>query len=109
MSDEKSESSPGEIDIPNLDIPDQSETPAAGGGSKSGTSSSGGQNLPQKTRRFGDEDANVVIETKNLSKVYRDFWGRAKVNALKALDLEVSKRRNLWDCSARMVRVSRQQ
>lgn len=49
------------------------------------------QPLPQKTRRFGDEDANVVIETKNLSKVYRDFWGRAKVHALKALDLEIQK------------------
>lgn len=45
----------------------------------------------EKTRRFGDEDANVVIETKNLSKVYRDFWGRQKVRALKSLDLEVQK------------------
>lgn len=36
-----------------------------------------------------DEKANVVIETRNLSKVYRDFWGRQKVRALKALDLEV--------------------
>jgi ABC-2 type transport system ATP-binding protein len=33
--------------------------------------------------------SNVVIETRNLSKVYRDFWGRQKVRALKALDLEV--------------------
>lgn len=33
--------------------------------------------------------AEVVIETLNLSKVYRDFWGRQKVRALKALDLEV--------------------
>ena len=33
--------------------------------------------------------AEVVIETRNLSKVYRDFWGRQKVRALKALDLEV--------------------
>lgn len=32
---------------------------------------------------------DVVIETRNLSKVYRDFWGRQKVRALKALDLEV--------------------
>jgi ABC-2 type transport system ATP-binding protein len=31
----------------------------------------------------------VVIETRNLSKVYRDFWGRKKVAALKALDVEV--------------------
>ena len=33
--------------------------------------------------------SDVVIETRNLSKVYRDFWGRQKVRALSALDLEV--------------------
>lgn len=32
---------------------------------------------------------DVVIETRNLTKDYRDFWGRRKVRALKALDLEV--------------------
>src|SRR5579872_1766907 len=32
---------------------------------------------------------NVVVETRNLSKVYRDFWGRQKVRALKALDLTI--------------------
>ncbi len=31
----------------------------------------------------------VVIEARNLTKVYRDFWGVQKVRALKALDLEV--------------------
>jgi ABC-2 type transport system ATP-binding protein len=31
----------------------------------------------------------VVIETRNLSKVYRDFWGRSKKVALKPLDLEI--------------------
>lgn len=31
----------------------------------------------------------VVIETRNLTKVYRDFWGREKVRALKALDLTI--------------------
>src|SRR5689334_10366439 len=31
----------------------------------------------------------VIVETRNLSKVYRDFWGRQKVRALKALDLEI--------------------
>jgi ABC-2 type transport system ATP-binding protein len=36
-----------------------------------------------------DRQADVVVETRNLSKVYRDFWGRQKVRALKALDLEV--------------------
>src|SRR5688572_15153091 len=33
--------------------------------------------------------SDTVIETRNLSKTYRDFWGRQKVRALKALDLEV--------------------
>ena len=35
--------------------------------------------------------AAVVIETRNLSKTYRDFWGRPKVRALKALDLQVNR------------------
>jgi ABC-2 type transport system ATP-binding protein len=34
---------------------------------------------------------DVIIETRNLSKVYRDFWGRPKVQALKALDLKVER------------------
>lgn len=33
--------------------------------------------------------SEIVIETRNLTKIYRDFWGRQKVRALKALDLEV--------------------
>lgn len=32
-----------------------------------------------------------VIEIRNLSKVYRDFWGRPKVRALNALSLDVRK------------------
>ena len=35
------------------------------------------------------DQPEVVIETRNLTKVYRDFWGRPKVRALKALDMEV--------------------
>lgn len=35
------------------------------------------------------QQTDVVIETRNLTKVYRDFWGRQKVRALNALDLEV--------------------
>ena len=35
--------------------------------------------------------SDVIIETRNLTKVYRDFWGRPKVMALKALDLKVHK------------------
>ena len=34
-------------------------------------------------------DADEVIVTRALSKVYRDFWGREKVRALKGLDLTV--------------------
>ena len=30
-----------------------------------------------------------IIETRSLTKIYRDFWGRQKVRALNALDLEV--------------------
>jgi ABC-2 type transport system ATP-binding protein len=33
--------------------------------------------------------ADVVIEARNLSKVFRDFWGRPKVRALNALDLQI--------------------
>ncbi len=38
---------------------------------------------------MSSESSDVIIETRNLSKVYRDFWGRQKVQALKALDLEI--------------------
>lgn len=36
-------------------------------------------------------ETDVVIETRNLGKTYRDFWGRKKVQALKALDIEVKR------------------
>jgi ABC-2 type transport system ATP-binding protein len=29
------------------------------------------------------------VETRNLGKIYRDFWGRKKVQALKSLDIEI--------------------
>ncbi len=32
---------------------------------------------------------DVVIETRSLTKVFRDFWGRPKVRALNALDLQI--------------------
>lgn len=38
-----------------------------------------------------DYDPNIVVETQNLTKIYRDFWGRPKVRALNALDLEIRK------------------
>ena len=34
-------------------------------------------------------DTNVVVETRKLSKVYRDFWGRPKKHALRALNLQI--------------------
>lgn len=33
----------------------------------------------------------VVIQTRNLTKIYRDFWGRKKVRALNSLSLDVQK------------------
>ena len=41
------------------------------------------------SRRDNPCSPDIVIETRNLTKVYRDFWGRQKVRALNALDLEV--------------------
>src|SRR5881392_2818509 len=32
---------------------------------------------------------NVIVETRKLTKVYRDFWGRKKKTALNALNLEI--------------------
>jgi len=35
--------------------------------------------------------AEAVVKVEQLSKVYTDFWGRAKVRALDALDLEIAR------------------
>src|SRR6202166_1252070 len=32
---------------------------------------------------------NVIVETRKLTKIYRDFWGREKKVALRALNMEV--------------------
>lgn len=52
-------------------------------------------NEETKTRKLEqtnpDYDPNIVVEAQNLTKIYRDFWGRQKVRALKALDLEIRK------------------
>ena len=37
----------------------------------------------------GEVRGEVVVEARNLSKTYRDFWGRSKKIALKPLDLEI--------------------
>ena len=45
---------------------------------------------PSESKATPDQ-SEVVIETRNLTKVYRDFWGRQKVRALNALDLDVKR------------------
>lgn len=45
------------------------------------------QAAPVRNVSSGD----VIIEARNLTKVYRDFWGRPKVRALNALDLQIRK------------------
>src|SRR5262249_55122181 len=39
----------------------------------------------------GPMASNVIVETRNLTKVYRDFWGRRKKTALRALNLQIFK------------------
>jgi ABC-2 type transport system ATP-binding protein len=34
---------------------------------------------------------NVIVETRNLTKIYRDFWGRQKKTALRALNLQIKR------------------
>src|SRR5437899_1746311 len=34
---------------------------------------------------------DVIVETRRLTKVYRDFWGRQKKRALNALDLQINR------------------
>src|SRR5689334_2636719 len=36
--------------------------------------------------------AEVIVETRKLTKIYRDFWGRQKKVALRALNLQVNRR-----------------
>jgi len=40
-------------------------------------------------RPSAKNSTDVVIETRSLTKIYRDFWGRQKVRALSALDLQI--------------------
>src|SRR5919202_4695079 len=34
---------------------------------------------------------DVIVETRNLTKVYRDFWGRQKKVALRALNIQIDR------------------
>jgi ABC-2 type transport system ATP-binding protein len=43
---------------------------------------------PETARRAAGD---VIVETRNLTKEYRDFWGRRKKVALNALDLQIRK------------------
>jgi ABC-2 type transport system ATP-binding protein len=36
-------------------------------------------------------DTDVIVETRNLTKTYRDFWGRQKKVALRSLNLKVNR------------------
>src|SRR6202040_1782460 len=36
-------------------------------------------------------DSNTIVETRKLTKIYRDFWGRQKKTALRALNVEIRK------------------
>ncbi len=53
------------------------------------TDQAGGTDQRPATAAAVQTTPEVVIETRGLTKVYRDFWGRQKVRALKALDLQV--------------------
>jgi ABC-2 type transport system ATP-binding protein len=44
---------------------------------------------PKPASPGSDARGEVIIETRSLTKIYRDFWGRQKVRALNALDLEI--------------------
>src|SRR6478609_11621632 len=39
--------------------------------------------------RGGDMPQDVIVETRKLTKIYRDFWGRQKKHALRALNLQI--------------------
>jgi ABC-2 type transport system ATP-binding protein len=47
--------------------------------------------IPVFSDRQGTFMSEAVIQIRNLSKIYRDFWGRKKVQALNSLSLDVNK------------------
>ena len=52
-------------------------------------STASAESEPEVAEQASQCQSDVIIQTRNLSKIYRDFWGRKKVNALKSLDIEV--------------------
>ena len=45
--------------------------------------------MEKQAETQASQSTEVVVEARNLSKTYRDFWGRSKKVALKPLDLEI--------------------
>src|ERR1700730_13417430 len=41
------------------------------------------------TKDVKHSDKELVVETRKLTKIYRDFWGRQKKIALRALNLQI--------------------
>ncbi len=50
-----------------------------------------GDDAATRISESSQPSSEAVIETRNLTKVYRDFWGRQKVRALKSLDLSIKR------------------
>jgi len=45
--------------------------------------------MPQDVPHNGPVNGQVIVETRKLTKIYRDFWGRQKKTALRALNIEI--------------------
>src|SRR5262249_14239877 len=46
---------------------------------------------PSLAFEVGVMAGDVIVETRKLTKIYRDFWGRQKKTALRALNIEIRK------------------
>ncbi len=47
--------------------------------------------VAEQSQRTHPNVGEPIVETRNLTKVYRDFWGRKKKVALNALDLQIKR------------------
>lgn len=47
--------------------------------------------VAEEPRKVHPAVGEVIVETRNLTKIYRDFWGRKKKVALNALDLQIKR------------------